>query len=94
MIGAVARDIWITGIHGEKPGRITRDVDFAVLIPEKEGYNKLRRLLIETRKFSKISENAFALLFKDEIQVDLLPFGEMIEVEQDEGQKEKASNLR
>ncbi|CAN5915217.1 hypothetical protein BH11BAC7_BH11BAC7_20330 [soil metagenome] len=78
LIGAVARDIWITGVHGGKATRITRDVDFAVLIPEKEGYSKLRKLLIETGKFVEVKENAFALSYEG-ITVDLLPFGKEIE---------------
>ncbi|HET6990239.1 MAG TPA: nucleotidyl transferase AbiEii/AbiGii toxin family protein [Bacteroidia bacterium] len=81
LIGAVARDIWSTGVHGEKLGRITRDLDFAVLIAEKEGYTKLRSLLIETGNFSEVKENAFALLYQGKITVDLLPFGEEIEVD-------------
>jgi predicted nucleotidyltransferase len=79
LIGAVARDIWVTGVHGGKPKRITGDVDFAVMIPEKEGYNKLRELLIATGNFSEIKENAFALMFQEKITVDLLPFGKEIE---------------
>ena len=42
LVGAVARDAWISGIHQLKQSRTTDDIDFAVLINNKGVYEALR----------------------------------------------------
>jgi predicted nucleotidyltransferase len=74
-VGAVARDVWMTAIHDIPPSRITGDIDFAVFINDKETYNDLKNYLINTEGFSPYKENAFVLIWKGFVQVDLLPFG-------------------
>lgn len=75
LIGAVARDVWMSGIHKKTPRKTTGDIDFAVLINDKGVYEKLREHLIEKADFEPSHENAFVLIWKDKTQVDLLPFG-------------------
>lgn len=75
LIGAVARDVIVTGIHKNALGRITKDIDFAVYISNNEDYDALRNLLISTGKFVPTKGNAFALIYDDRTTVDLLPFG-------------------
>ena len=75
LIGAVARDVWMTAIHDIPPSRITGDIDFAVFINDKETYNELKNYLINTEGFSPHKGNAFVLIWKGFVQVDLLPFG-------------------
>lgn len=75
LVGAVARDIWMTAINEIPPSRITRDIDFAVFIQEKETYEKLKRYLVEIEHFQPSKENSFVLLWQGRMQVDLLPFG-------------------
>ncbi len=75
LVGAVARDIWMTAIHEIPPSRITRDIDFAVFIEDKGTYEKLKRHLIEIEHFQPSKENNFVLLWQGRMQVDLLPFG-------------------
>jgi predicted nucleotidyltransferase len=41
LIGALARDIWMTGIHDVPQIRRTRDIDFAVLISAREEFEQL-----------------------------------------------------
>jgi predicted nucleotidyltransferase len=82
LVGAVARDVWMRGIHNKTPLRATSDVDFAVLINDKGVYEKLKQYLIENEGFIPSKENAFALLWKDRMEVDLLPFGQ---IQDDEG---------
>ena len=75
LVGAVARDVWMMGIHNKTPRKTTGDIDFAILINDKGVYEKLRQYLIETTDFVASHENAFVLIWKNKTQVDLLPFG-------------------
>lgn len=75
LVGAVARDVWMTAINEIPSGRITRDIDFAVFIEDKGIYEKLKRYLVEIEHFQSSKENNFVLLWQGRMQVDLLPFG-------------------
>ncbi|MCY7359513.1 MAG: nucleotidyl transferase AbiEii/AbiGii toxin family protein [Rudanella sp.] len=75
LIGAIARDIWLTALHNIEPGRITRDLDLAVLLASEEQYQLLRQRLIATGRFIASHGNAYTLIFEDGRPVDLLPFG-------------------
>jgi len=77
LVGAVARDVWMSAIHGIPPSRITGDIDFAVFINDKGTYEALKKYLIETEGFHPYKGNAFVLVWNGFIQVDLLPFGEI-----------------
>ncbi len=74
LVGAVARNVWMSGIHGIAPRRATADVDFAVLINDKGVYEQLKEHLISKEGFVPSKENAFVLI-KNNNEVDLLPFG-------------------
>jgi predicted nucleotidyltransferase len=73
MVGAIARNAWLVA-HQER-ARGTRDIDFAVCIPDVSSYNKLREILITEYGYQASAENAFCLLSAEGSQVDLLPFG-------------------
>jgi predicted nucleotidyltransferase len=75
LVGAVAKEVWMNAIHNLPINRITRDIDFAVLINDKGTYNKLIDYLITKEDFTLYKGNAFVLIWKDKTQVDLLPFG-------------------
>ncbi len=75
LIGAIARDIWLTALHDIEPGRITRDLDLAVLLADEAQYHQLRDRLIGTGRFIATRGNAYTLIFEDGRPVDLLPFG-------------------
>jgi predicted nucleotidyltransferase len=75
LVGAVARDVWMSGINNIAPKRTTGDIDFAVLINDKGIYEALKEYLIRYESFHPSKENAFVLMWKDKTQVDLLPFG-------------------
>ncbi len=77
LIGAIARDVWLTGLHNIEPGRVTRDLDLAVLLASEEQYQQLRQRLITTGRFIASRDNAYTLIFEDGRPVDLLPFGAM-----------------
>lgn len=78
LVGAIARDTWFAHKGIEPLG--TKDVDFAVYIPSKEDYEKLKKYLSEKEGFSTSTQNQFVVFSPQGLQVDLLPFGE-IEVE-------------
>jgi predicted nucleotidyltransferase len=75
LVGAVSRDIWMSGIYKIASRRITRDIDFAIFINDKGVYEDLKNYLIKNEGFAAYSGNAFVLIWKDRIEVDLLPFG-------------------
>ena len=75
LVGAVSRDVWMSGINSIPPKRTTGDIDFAVFINDKGIYEQLKEYLIKNENFSPFKENAFVLIWKDGTEVDLLPFG-------------------
>lgn len=75
LIGAVARDAWMIGVHKKRPKNTTGDIDFAIFINDKGVYEQLKTHLIEQCGFAASHDNAFVFIWKDKTQVDLLPFG-------------------
>jgi predicted nucleotidyltransferase len=75
LVGAVSRDIWMSGINKITPRRTTGDIDFAVFINDKGIYEELKEYLINVEGFTPYSGNAFVIIWKDGTEVDLLPFG-------------------
>ena len=75
LVGAIARDVWMTAINEIPPSRVTRDIDFAVFIEDNRSYKSLKDYLIEIEHFQPSKENNFVLLWQGRMQVDLLPFG-------------------
>lgn len=76
LVGAVARDVWMTAINDIPPSRVTGDIDFAVFINDKNTYADLREYLTNVEGFIPYKDNAFVLKWKNIIQIDLMPFGE------------------
>lgn len=77
LIGALARDTWLTQKGARALG--TKDVDFAVLVANEQKYIELREFLIKREGFSD-SGNEYVLFDKRGNQIDLLPFG-AVEIE-------------
>lgn len=75
IIGALARDI-MSIIHKENPIRATQDIDLAVLVAGEDNYNILKTYLIEKENFL-IDKKLSYRLYKDNIIIDLLPFGKI-----------------
>ncbi|WP_345949036.1 nucleotidyl transferase AbiEii/AbiGii toxin family protein [Mucilaginibacter sp. PAMB04274] len=75
LIGALARDIWYA--RGDKQFRTTKDVDFAIMISNKDDYEAVRNYLIDNKGYREVKTNSFVLLTPADIQVDILPFGEI-----------------
>lgn len=75
LVGASARDAWISGIHLKNPGRATKDIDIAIVVNDKEQFQQLKDYLTTEEKFQSVKENAFVLIYDGMHQLDLLPFG-------------------
>lgn len=77
LVGATARDVWMKGVHDLPPQRATRDIDFAIMINDVLVFDELKSYLIGEEGFIPIKENQFVLIWKDQSQVDLIPFGDL-----------------
>jgi len=80
LIGAVARDIWMTQIYAEPDRRTTKDLDLAVFINDTAEYDALLTWLVEQQGFTRTQSSAFCLLYPSatgsgHVAVDLMPFG-------------------
>lgn len=75
LVGAVARDIRLSADIEAEALRKTEDIDIAITINDAGQYNELKSALISTGDFTSDPTEAIKLYYKDEIEVDLLPFG-------------------
>lgn len=80
LIGALARDAWF---QQEKiVSRTTADVDFAILVPQKEKFGELKTFLAKEKGYVETKGNSFAMISPGGITVDILPFGS-IEIDEE-----------
>ncbi|MEO6161713.1 MAG: nucleotidyl transferase AbiEii/AbiGii toxin family protein [Pelobium sp.] len=77
LVGAVARDIYLSADIEAEALRKTEDIDIAITINDACQYNELKKALISTRDFTSDATEAIKLYYKGAIEVDLLPFGEI-----------------
>ncbi len=80
IVGAVARDIWLTQIYDEPDRRTTKDLDLAIFIHDTAEYEALQAWLVEQEGFVLAQSSAFCLLYPSadgpgNVTVDLMPFG-------------------
>jgi predicted nucleotidyltransferase len=74
LVGAMARDLWLSYAHGIPTGRATTDVDFAVAVESWADFDSLRKTLIASRLFRQTAV-AHGLQHASERRVDFIPFG-------------------
>lgn len=77
LVGAVARDIRLSAGEEFKALRKTRDVDIAILLDREERFYAIKDALVATGHFEESAYKAIKLIYKNAIEVDLLPFGEI-----------------
>ncbi|MET3115348.1 putative nucleotidyltransferase [Pedobacter sp. CG_S7] len=75
LIGAVAKDMWMSGVHDVMLSRITNDLDLAVFVENENQYENLKTELINTGRFSALKSSRYTFLFDSRTQIDILPFG-------------------
>jgi predicted nucleotidyltransferase len=73
LIGALARNIWYS--RGSKQFRTTKDLDFAVMISNKEDYESVRTYLKVHKNFKDTKGNEFIMISPSGVEIDILPFG-------------------
>lgn len=77
LVGAVARDIQLSASNEIISLRKTNDVDVAIMIQEEDHFYTIKDALIATGNFQAHPTEAIKVFYKDAIELDLLPFGEI-----------------
>ena len=75
VVGATARDMVLHYGHGAKIQRATSDLDFGVQVPDWAAFEALKVQLIEVG--FKETKTEHRLISPSNIQVDIVPFGEL-----------------
>jgi len=81
LVGAMARDIQLGTNKNFNPKRQTTDVDLAVMIHHEDQYYAIQAQLIDSRDFELSDIKPFKFFYKQSIELDILPFGEIETVE-------------
>jgi predicted nucleotidyltransferase len=78
LIGAAAKDIWYSkeGIISRK----TNDIDFAILVADIGQFQQVKTILETEYNFNRVASNEFTLISNSGLTVDLLPFGNQVEI--------------
>ena len=79
VAGATARDLILVNIHGLRPGRATRDIDFGIAVENWDRFALLKERLVATGDFTSDHRALQRLTYSDRaagftIPVDLIPF--------------------
>lgn len=77
LVGALARDIRLSAHKNFAAMRKTKDIDIAVMLDDEEQFYTIKETLLATGEFEESEYEAIKLIYKKEIEVDLLPFGEI-----------------
>ena len=78
VAGAMARDLILYHAFGEKPSRLTRDVDLGIRVTDWDQFSALKTALIQTGQFSAVAVLEHRLDFQQRLlPLDLVPFGEI-----------------
>jgi predicted nucleotidyltransferase len=79
VAGATARDLILVNVHGLRPGRATRDIDFGIAVESWDQFARLKEGLVATGDFAADRRALQRLLWSDHaagfsIPIDLIPF--------------------
>lgn len=80
LVGAAARDLLLVNVFGQRVRRATKDVDFAIVLPDWSAFAQLKRHLIRDHGFTDEARQQHRLVFRHEgpgcgTPIDLVPFG-------------------
>lgn len=75
--GAMARDILLVHVHGQRVNRATRDVDIGLFIQDWASFDTLKSLFVASGKFFEVPGRPYRLSFSvaSGAPLDLIPFG-------------------
>lgn len=77
LVGAIARDIHFSASPALAPSRSTRDVDIAVMLADEDQFYDIKDALLSTGEFTAHPTEAIKLFYKQAIEIDILPFGDI-----------------
>jgi len=77
IVGAVARDYFLSVDAEAVSKRKTDDVDIAIMLSNPKQFSELKEALLETGKFAANETEHIKLYYKNAIELDLLPFGQI-----------------
>lgn len=77
LVGAMARDIRLSVQKEFTSKRKTNDADIAILLSDEKQFYDIIAALKATSLFAESNHSVFKLIFKEALEVDLLPFGEI-----------------
>jgi len=75
IVGALARDIRLSADPQLAAKRATRDVDIAIMVGSQQEFEQVKEAMVKTGRFAADDAIAIKLIYKQRIEVDLLPFG-------------------
>lgn len=79
LIGATAREILLSHVHGLAPGRVTSDIDFAVPVENWDEFHESRQTLVDSASSITPSDKLYKFNYKTsesgEYSIDIIPFG-------------------
>jgi predicted nucleotidyltransferase len=77
VVGAIARDIGFSANSLIPARRKTKDVDIAIMIADQNQFFAVKDALLATGDFTAHETEVIKLFYKQRIELDLLPFGEI-----------------
>lgn len=77
LVGAYARDLLLKELGSGASLRRTYDVDFGVKVGNWEHFRLLGDALVATGRFGKVANAPHKLRYKQSLEIDLIPFGEL-----------------
>ena len=75
VIGATARDILLTAIHGQSTKRSTDDLDITIAVTSWEDFKSVEKGLCRIVGFEKLKSQLQRFIYKDSYKLDIVPFG-------------------
>ncbi|MDL2228008.1 nucleotidyltransferase [Odoribacter sp. OttesenSCG-928-L07] len=75
VIGAAARDIILSAIHGQRTKRGTADLDIAIAILDWDNFDAVERDLCKFREIKKVKNQRQRFVYKEIFFLDIVPFG-------------------
>jgi predicted nucleotidyltransferase len=81
VVGATARDMILEYGYEIQTQRGTMDIDLGVQVVNWGQYEDLKQGLIDTTYFKLVPQKRQRLIYKDDLRIDIIPFGEIAEPE-------------
>ncbi|HVU58790.1 MAG TPA: nucleotidyl transferase AbiEii/AbiGii toxin family protein [Puia sp.] len=77
VIGAMARDIVLSGIYAQTTRRMTKDLDIAIALPGWDAFQEVAAGICSIPGFQKSNRQKQRFYYEDKLILDLVPFGDI-----------------